>query len=520
MRKSTLYGKEARDKLLSGVTKISNAVSVTLGPSGRNVLIGTAMWTDSGTLALPNVSTKDGYRTAKSFDLDDPFERVGVVAVKESAQKTVDEAGDGTSSTVVLLKAILEQGIASIEAGGNPIEIKRDIDKAVACFVDQLKSLAVQINGDFDKIFNIATISANNDPVIGQLITNAFRQIGTEGIVNIQAGVSHETIIKKANGYKIANGYLNNIFINNGAKQNCELDNPYILLYQNRINHHTQVERAMTIAAGTNRPLLIVCEDAVEEGLAYLAINTKRGAIKCCVVKAPSIGDERRIEMEDLAILTGGTYISDIRGIDIKEIEPDNLGQAGKVIVTKEDTVIVAPNKDEVELEHLMNELRMNLTQCKNEEERYPIERRIARLQGGIAIIEVGAPTETEIKEKMDRFDDAIRATKAAISEGYIVGGGMAFLKIETGNEIVDIAKKRVFEQICENSGIDPNPHISNLKDHENFNWGYNAKTGIVGDLVQDGVIDPVKVIRCVIQNAGSSAGMILTTEAVIVDVP
>src|SRR6185369_3864809 len=436
-----------------------------------------SMWTDTGTIALPNISTKDGYRTARSFDVDCHFERVGVVAVKETAQKTVDEAGDGTSTSCILVEAILKEGLKQIEAGVNPIEVKRNIDKAVDIFVTKLRSLATQIGQDFDKIFNVATVSANNDPVIGKLISDAFRQIGTEGVVDIQAGVSNETVVKIANGYKINNGYLNNIFVNNGSKQNCELENPLILLYQNKITHHTQLERSLHIAAGAGRPILIICEDAEGEGLAYLAINTKQGKIKSCIIKAPAIGDERRIEMEDLAILTGGSYVSDIRGINIKEIEPNNLGQAAKIIVTKDDTVIVSPDTDKRALEDLLNDLRMNLAQCKNEDERYPIEKRIARLQGGIAVIEVGAPTETEMKEKMDRFDDSIRATKSAISEGVIVGGGMAFLKIDTGNEVIDKAKEKIFDQVCENAGVTSGTYKAQLKEDNNINLEYNAKS-------------------------------------------
>jgi chaperonin GroEL len=527
MRKQTLYGKEARDKIFEGVKKIAAAVKVTLGPMGRNVLIAQSMVVDYGVHAMPLYSTKDGYRTTRGFDLDEPFERAGVMMVKECAQKTVDEAGDGTTTTVVLLEAIVEQGLALINQGQNPMELKRGIDKAVEYFVSELKKMATPISGNIEKIRQIATVSANNDTSIGDLIAQAFEKIGEEGIIDIEAGKGTETEIKIADGYKFGRGWVSPLFVNNKEKQITEFIDPLILLYEKKVTHHTQVQKALELSMQNGKPILIICEDADEEGLAFLAMNTIQGRVQCCIVKSPAIGEARREEMEDLAILTGGSYISDTRGVGIKDISIKHLGTAKKVLITKDETVIIGGNQDKKAVENLLNELRMNLTQAKNEDEKYPIEKRIARIKGGVAVIQVGAVTETEMKEKLDRFDDAVRATKAAIAEGYVVGSGSAFiylsksLRREKLNEVISIAMLSPLEQICKNAGVPSDEKIVEVFDEQrkgNFNYGYNAITGKVEDLELAGIIDPVKVLRCALQNAASSAGVILTTEALIAD--
>lgn len=517
MRKITLYGKDAREKILAGINKIADAVAVTLGPQGRCVLISQSMVVDYGVHSLPIEVSKDGYRVTQRFDIDDPFEKSGILLVKECAQKSVDQSGDGTTSSVILMRAMVAEGIAAINEGANPVELKKAIDKAVEYVVSELKKGAVQIGHDNQKVFQIASISANNDPAIGRMIADAFRKIGNEGMIDIEAGKSVETEIKIADGYRFERSFISPWFMNDREKQICEFENPLILLYEKMVTHHTQIERALTLSIQQGRPILIICEDSKEEGLGYLIRNTLEGRVKCCVVKAPSFGELRRDDMEDLAILTGGSYISDSKGVGIAEIEFENLGQARKIIVTKDETTIIGGNANSVALENLLNELRMNLAQAKNENEKSPIEKRIAKLTGGVAVIQVGAPTETEMKEKLDRFDDAVRATKAAISEGFIVGGATAFLRMKSGNEIVDKAMASLFKQICLNAGVD-HEALSIAVLNQEGNIGYNAKTDKVEDLVEAGVIDPVKVLRCAIQNAASSASMVLTTECLIAD--
>lgn len=518
MLKKTLYGPEARAKILSGATKINDAVKVTLGPKGRCVLISKSMVVDYGVHALPLIVSKDGYTVTREFDItDDNFERAGVLMIKEVAGRTVMQAGDGTTTSSILAHAILSKGIEMVDAGANPVELKRGIDKAVEIAVEQLKTMAVPIKGDIERIRQVATISANNDSEIGDMIAQAFEKIGDEGIIDLEAGTSVKTEIRIADGYKWDNSWVSPLFINNKEKQVCEFEDPYVLLYDKRITHHTQIQRALELAMGDGKPILIVCEDAADEGLAFLAMNNIQQRIKCCVVKSPGFLESRREAMEDIAILTGGTYISDLRGLNIKEIELQNFGQAKKVLVTKDETIIIGGNTNQKNLTNLLNELRMNLAQAKNEDEKSPIEKRIAKLTGGVAVISVGAVTETEMREKLDRFDDSVRAVKSALAEGYIVGGATAFLRIKTGNEIIDSVLSVPLRQICENAGVKAEQIIAQVKGAAG-NIGYNAKTDMIEDLVDNGIIDAFKVLRCALTNAASSAGTILTTEALIVD--
>jgi chaperonin GroEL len=521
MNKKTLYGAEARAKLLSGVKKIAAAVKVTLGPMGRNVLISQSMVIDYGIHNLPIHITKDGYTTTRAFEInDDPFEQAGVLMIKEAAQKSVDQAGDGTTTTVVLAEAIVAKAIESIDKGANPVELKRSIDKGVLEVVAQLKAMATPIKGNIDRIRQIATISANNDAEMGGLIADAFAKIGEEGIIDLEAGQSVSTEIRIAQGYKWEKSWVSPHFINNKEKQICEFENPAILLYDKKITHHTQILRTLElINKHGGRPLLIVCEDAEGEGLATLAINTLQQRFKICIVKAPEFNEKRREAMEDIAMLTGASYVSDIRGIDIKEVEWDHFGHAEKVLVTRDETIIIGGRGNKEGVENLLNELQMNLAIAKNEDEKYPIERRIAKLKGGVAVISVGAATETEMKEKLDRFDDAVRAVKAALSEGYIVGGGTAFLRIQTSSDIINDILSVPLLQICNNSGVEAKAWSITMDVKASAgNIGYNAKTNSIENLIDAGVIDPVKVLRCAITNAASSAGMIITTEALICD--
>lgn len=530
MRKQTLYGAEARAKVLEGVKKIADAVVTTLGPMGRNVLISQSAVIDYGVHSLPIHISKDGYTVARAFDLDEPFEKAGILMVKEAAQKTVDQAGDGTTTTVLLMRAIVEKGIELINAGANPIELKRGIDKAVEYVVGELKKMATPIKGDIEKIRQIATVSANNDTEIGDWIAQAFEKIGDEGVIDLEASKGVSTEIKIADGYKFGRGWVSPLFVNNKEKQICEFIDPLILMYEKKVTHHTQVQRALELSMQKGKPILIICEDADEEGLAFLAMNTIQGRIQCCVVKAPSFGSGRREEMEDIAILTGGTYISDSKGVGIKEIELQNFGTAKKVIVTKEETVIIGGNADKGSVESLLNELRMNLAQAKDEDEKSPIEKRIAKITGGVAVIQVGAATETEMKEKLDRFDDAVRSVKSAISSGFLPGSGTAFLRcgptvefepktdFEKGRKIVADVMEKPLSQICINAGVNHRTIVDDVFIRHSVNTGYNAKTNTIEDLIEAGIIDSAKVVTCALVNAASSAGMILTSECLIVD--
>jgi len=517
MLKKTLYGKDARTKMLDGVKKIVDAIRITLGPMGRNCVIAQSAVVDYGVHSLPLHCTKDGATVAKGFDCEDYFEKVGVMIIKESTYQTVTQSGDGTSSCAILVHALLEKGVELVNSGANPMELKKQIDKAVENVVEQLKAFSTPIKGNIDRLRQVATISANNDPEIGGWIADAFEKIGDEGIIDLEASKGVRTEIKISDGYKWDQSWTSPLFITNREKQIVEFENPLILIYHNRINHHTQIMKALELCQQSGKPLLIICEDAVEEGLAFMVLNTLQGRAKVCAVKSPAFGEDRRLEMEDIALLTGGDYISDVRGINIKEVTKDNFGTAKKIIVTKDETIIIGGGGNKDSIESHVNELRMNLAQAKNEDEKYPIEKRIARLKGGVAVIQVGAATETEMKEKLDRFDDAVRATKAAIAEGFVPGGGTTYLRIRSGNEIVDYAMDMILRQICLNAGVDADQIVKQVKGASG-NIGYNAKTDKIENLVESGVIDPTKVIRCALTNAASSAGMILTTEAMIVD--
>lgn len=528
MNKKTLYGSEAREKILAGVKKIVDAVKVTLGSNGRNVVIAQGAVVDYGFHSLPLHITKDGVTVVRHFNVEEPLERVGVMVVKEACEATLSMCGDGTTTSAVLAGAIVENGVSLINAGANPIKIKKGIDSAVEYVVNELKKMAIQIGDDNEKIFQIATVSANNDAEIGRLIADAFKKIGNEGVIDIEESQGVTTEIKTADGFKIERGWLSPLFITNREKQICEFNDALILMYQNRINHHTQYEKAVMLAQQSGRPIVFICEDAVDEGLAVLVRNNFEQRIKCCVIKSPYMGDAKREFMEDLAVATGGKYISDSKGVGIKEIDMNYFGRAKKVIISKDETIIIGGMYKPKQLEDLTNELRMNLASEKDEVLKSEIEKRIARLTGGIAVIHVGGATETEMKEKKDRVDDAVRATKAAISEGVIVGGGTAFLKINkpelikdsmenVGWDIVFSSLQKPFLQICENAGQQPQKLLLEVLQRE-LNFGYNADKDAIENLFENGIIDPIKVLRCALQNAASSAGMVLTAECMICD--
>lgn len=529
MTKQVFFAKEARDKILAGVKKITDAVRVTMGASGKCVLIGEAVFGNDGMIQLPTIISKDGFTVTKHFSLPEPVENRGALMIKEAAAKTVEMAGDATTCTCVLAEAIISGGMELIDKGANSQELKKGIDKAVENAVEELKKISISVSGDSNKIFHVASVSANNDPIIGRLIADAFEKIGEDGVIDIVESKGMTTEIKISEGHKFNRGWVSPFFVNNKGKELCEFENPLILLYANRINHHTQIQRGLEVSMMVGRPLLIICQDADDEGLAFLAMNNLQNRVRVCVVKAPSYGDLQREGMEDIASVTGGTFISDNRGLNIKEVELENFGSAKKVIVTKEETVIIGGEKDPVHFEELINDLKMNLAQAKTEDEKYPIEKRIARLTGGVAVIHVGAATETELKEKLDRCDDAVRATKAAVAEGFVAGGGTAFIRIaskinidsknsadyQQGQRLVSEILSMPLKQMASNAGVNVVDVLAKVLDSTG-NFGYNTKTEAIEDLVESGIIDSTKALRCALINAASISGMLLTSECLI----
>ena len=530
MQKSVLFGKESREKIAAGVKKITDAVRVTMGAAGKCVLVGEAIYGNDGLVHLPTIVSKDGWQVTRYFELPDAIEHRGAMMIKEAATKTVEQVGDATTCTCVLADAMISNGVALINAGANSQEIKKGMDKATEFVIAELKKMSTPVRGDIERVRQIATVSANNDKTIGDLIAGAIDKIGYDGVIDIQQSNGVETEIKVTDGFKIDRGWVSPLFVNVPAKESCEFENPYILLYDKKINHHSQVEKIMSLVQQRQRPVLVICEDLVDEGLAFLGMNAYRQLLKVCVIKSPDFGDARRDWMEDIALLTGGTYISDVRGASIKEANLTHLGSAKKVIISKTETVIVDGEGDKAKIEKFQESLKATLDNTKTEEEKFEIEKRIARLSGSIAVIKVGAATETELKEKLDRVDDSVRATKAAIAEGFIAGGGTALAKIapkvfltndpltdfQKGQQIISNALSRPLTQIVENAGLDGNPilmRVIGAKENE----GYNALTGEITNMVEAGIIDSTKAIRCALQNAVSVAGMVLTSECSIV---
>lgn len=537
MTKEVLFGKESREKTLEGVKKITEAVRVTMGSSGKCVLVGNAVYGNDGIVHLPTVVTKDGFTVTKHFELKDAIENRGAMMIKEAALKTVEQVGDATTCTCVLAEALISGGMKLIDEGANSQQIKKGMDAACEYVVEKLKEISTPVRGNNDRVRQIATVSANNDETIGKLIADAFLKIGDDGVIDIEASNGTETSIKVSDGFKFDRGWVSPLFINNKAKETCEFENPIILLYDKKITHHTQVENAILYSNKSGKPLLIICEGAEDEGLAYLAINNVRQNLRVCVVKSPDFRVFGIDGMNDIALLTGGDYVSDLHGLDIKEVQEENFGSAKKVIISKNETVIIGGNKNEKKFDEFIIELRMNLAGAKTEDEKYPIEKRIARLNGAVAVLQVGAATETELNEKLDRVDDAVRATRAAIAEGFVAGGGTAFLRIQKwselkdgktyslvnpnsdfikGHEILFNAIQSPLKQICENAGVDPLETLR-LVLEKTGNVGYNALTGEITDMVSAGIIDSTKALRCALINAVSVAGMVLTSECSII---
>ncbi|MGL4501104.1 MAG: chaperonin GroEL, partial [Planktothrix sp.] len=490
-----------------------------------------AVYGNDGLIHLPTIVSKDGWTVTKYFFLSDAAEHRGAMLIREAATQTVIEAGDATTLTCVLAEALVSRGMELIEAGANSQQLKKGMDSALKFVIEELKKISTPVRGNLERVRQIATVSANNDKAIGDLIAEAVGKIGYDGVISIEQSRGMETEVKVTDGVRVDRGWISPLFVNNPAKETCEFENPLILLYEKRVTHHKQILPAVEISFKSGRPLLIICEDAADEGLAFLAVNAAQKKANVCAIKSPEFGDKKREWMEDLALLTGATYVSDIRGVKIDEINISHFGGAKKTTVSKGQTVIVGGEGDQEEIQDMVNNLKMNLAQAKTEDDKLPIDTRIARLTGGIAVIHVGAATETELTEKMDRVDDSVRATRAAIAEGFVPGGGSAFVRLglyrdgseltdmDKGGQIVHSSLRSPFLQICENAGVDGRNILKEVMQSKQPNSGYNVLTDKIEDMVEAGIIDSTKALICALTNAVSVAGMILTSECSIITI-
>lgn len=523
MAKELKYNVEAREALKMGADALANAVKVTLGPKGRNVVI-------DKKFGAPRI-TKDGVTVAKEIELDNAFQNAGVQLVKSVASKTGDDAGDGTTTATVLTQAILHEGMKNVAAGANPLDIKRGIDKAVAAVVEDIKAQAEKVDQSYEKIEQVATISANNDPEIGKLIADGMRAVSVNGVITIEDAKGRDTVLKTVEGMQFDRGYLSPYFVTDAEKMQCIMEKPYILIYDKKISSLKDFLPILEPAVQSGCPLLVIAEDVDSEALTTLVVNRLRSQLKICAVKAPGFGDRRKAMLEDIAILTGGVVISEDKGLKLEQATIEMLGSAEKVTVSKDVTTIVngAGSKDNIaeRIAQIKNELA-NTTSTYDKEK---LQERLAKLSGGVCVLEVGAASETEQKEKKDRCDDALCATRAAIEEGIVTGGGVAYIRAQkalegltgdnadenTGIAIVRRAIEEPLRQICSNAGLEGAVIVNKVREGEG-NYGYNAKTEEFGDLRKQGVVDPAKVTRVALENAASVAGMFLTTECVICD--
>ncbi|WP_370576596.1 chaperonin GroEL [Pedobacter sp. AK013] len=525
MSKQVKYNVEARDALKRGVDILANAVKVTLGPKGRNVIIDKKF----GSPAI----TKDGVTVAKEIELKDAVENMGAQMVKEVASKTADIAGDGTTTATVLAQAIITTGIKNVAAGANPMDLKRGIDKAVAAVVENLKAQSQTVGEDNNKIKQVASISANNDEVIGALIAEAMGKVGKDGVITVEEAKGTETEVKTVEGMQFDRGYLSPYFVTNADKMEAELDNPYILIYDKKISNMKELLPVLEKTVQTGKPLVIISEDLDGEALATLVVNKIRGSLKVVAVKAPGFGDRRKAMLEDIAILTGGTVISEERGYKLENADLTYLGSAEKVVVDKDNTTVIngAGNTDDIKAR--VNQIKAQIETTTSDYDKEKLQERLAKLAGGVAVLYVGAASEVEMKEKKDRVDDALHATRAAVEEGIVAGGGVAFIRAvasiadlkgsnedeNTGIQIIRRAIEEPLRQICENAGIEGSIVVQKVKEGT-ADYGYNARTDVYENLIGAGVIDPTKVSRVALENAASIAAMLLTTEVVLADEP
>ena len=523
MAKEIKFDIKAREELKKGVDELANAVKVTLGPKGRNVIV-------DKKFGAPHI-TKDGVTVAKAVELEDEFQNMGAQLVKEVASKTGDDAGDGTTTATVLAQAIINVGLKNVAAGANPIDLKRGIDKAVAKVVEGIKAQSQEVDDDLAKIENVARVSANNDAEIGKLIADAMGKVKKEGVITIEEAKGTDTTVKVVEGMQFDRGYISPYFVTNTEKMECEMDNPYILLYDKKISALKDMLPVLEAVAQSGRPLLIIAEDVDSEALATLVVNRLRGSLKICAVKAPGFGDRRKEMLEDIAILTHGVVISEDKGLKLDMATVDELGSAEKVTVDKENTTIVNGNGDKALIAERVAQIKAQIEKTTSDYDREKLQERLAKLAGGVAVLYVGAPSEVEMKEKKDRVDDALSATRAAVAEGIVPGGGVAYMRCvaalenfhgdnddeNTGIQIVKRAIEEPLRQIVANAGLEGAIIVQNVKDGKG-DYGYNARTGKYENFFESGVIDPAKVTRVALENAASIAGMFLTTECVIAE--
>ena len=523
MAKEILFNIDARDQLKKGVDALANAVKVTLGPKGRNVII-------EKKFGAPHI-TKDGVTVAKEIELADAYQNTGAQLVKEVASKTGDDAGDGTTTATVLAQAIVAEGLKNVTAGASPMDIKRGIDKAVAKVVESIKAQAETVGDNYDKIEQVATVSANNDPVIGKLIADAMRKVSKDGVITIEEAKGTDTTIGVVEGMQFDRGYLSAYFVTNTEKMECEMEKPYILIYDKKISNLKDFLPILEPAVQTGRPLLVIAEDVDSEALTTLVVNRLRSQLKICAVKAPGFGDRRKEMLEDIAILTGGVVISEEKGLKLEQATIEMLGTADKVTVTKDYTTVVngAGNKDSIK--ERCEQIKAQIVATKSDYDREKLQERLAKLSGGVAVLYVGAASEVEMKEKKDRVDDALRATRAAIEEGIIPGGGVAYIRAidslegmkgdnadeTTGIGIIKRAIEEPLREIVANAGKEGAVVVQKVREGKG-DFGYNARTDVYENLHAAGVVDPAKVTRVALENAASIAGMFLTTECVIVE--
>ena len=524
MAKDIKFDIEARDGLKRGVDALANAVKVTLGPKGRNVIIGKSF-------GGPTV-TKDGVTVAKEIELKDPLENMGAQMVKEVASKTNDLAGDGTTTATVLAQAIVKEGLKNVAAGANPMDLKRGIDKAVEAIVNDLAKQAQVVGSDSEKIKQIASISANNDEVIGELIANAFAKVGKEGVITVEEAKGTETYVDVVEGMQFDRGYLSPYFVTNAEKMNVELENPYILLYDKKVSSLKELLPILEPIAQSGKPLLIIAEDVDGEALSTLVVNKLRGALKIAAVKAPGFGDRRKAMLEDIAILTGGTVIAEESGYTLENATLEMLGTAEKVTIDKDNTTIVNGAGEADMIKNRVNQIKSQMETTTSDYDKEKLQERLAKLAGGVAVLYVGAASEVEMKEKKDRVDDALHATRAAVEEGIVAGGGVALLRAKaaltaivaenadeaTGIQIVSRAVESPLRTIVENAGLEGSVVVAKVAEGTG-DFGYNAKTDEYVNMLKAGIIDPKKVTRVALENAASVAGMILTTECALIDI-
>lgn len=523
MAKDIKYDVDARELLRQGADALANAVKVTLGPKGRNVVI-------EKKFGAPRI-TKDGVSVAKEIELEDPFQNAGAQFVKSVASKTGDDAGDGTTTATVLTQAILTEGMKNVAAGANPLDLKRGIDKAVSKVVESIKAQAEQVGTNYDKIEQVATISANNDAEIGKLIADGMREVSVDGVITIEDAKGRDTVLKTVKGMQFDRGYLSAYFVTDPEKMTCEMENPYILIYDKKISNLKEFMPVLEPAVQSGRPLLVIAEDVDSEALTTLVVNRLRTQLKICAVKAPGFGDRRKAMLEDIAVLTGGVVISEEKGLKLEQATIEMLGTSDKVSVSKDFTTVVDGHGDKDAIAQRIQQIKNEIKNSTSEYDKEKLQERLGKLSGGVCVLQVGAASETEQKEKKDRCDDALCATRAAVEEGIVTGGGVAYIRAQaalegfsgdnadenTGIQIIRRAIEEPLRQICKNAGVEGAVVVNKVREGEG-NFGYNAKNDTYGDLREVGVVDPAKVTRVALENAASVAGMFLTTECVICD--